>query len=88
MLKIGHITRKFDESAARSHRAITHNIMSLSESLTKEKITALKAKKKVMQRNQVSAGMDLMDDDPFSQAAAAVASVWGEDRLVSSKLGE
>jgi hypothetical protein len=57
-------------------------------SLTKENIAALKAKKKVMQRNQVSSGMDFMDDDPVSQAAAAVASVRDADRLASSKLGE
>ena len=97
---IGRITRKFDESAAQSQRAITDNIMPLSESLTKEKIAALKAKKKAMQRNQVSAGMDLMDDDPVAQAAAGIAAssqaaaasargvTAGADRLASSKLGE
>lgn len=42
--------------------------MPLSEQLTKEKIAALKAKKKAMQRNMVSvSGMDL-DDDPLAQA--------------------
>lgn len=97
---IGRITRKFDESAAQSQRAITDNIMPLSESLTKEKIAALKAKKKAMQRNQVSAGMDLMDDDPVAQAAAGIAAssqaaaasargvTAGADRLATSKLGE
>jgi hypothetical protein len=62
------LSRKFDESAAQSQRAITDNIMPLSEQLTKEKIAALKAKKKAMQRNMVSvSGMDL-DDDPLAQA--------------------
>ena len=76
MLNIDRITRKFEESAAQSHRAITHNIMSLSESLIKEKIA---------HKKKASAGMNLMDDDSVSQAAAAVASA---DRLASSKLGE
>lgn len=65
---IGRITKKFDETAAQSQRAITDNIMQLSDTLTKEKIAALKAKKKAMQRMQVSSGVD-MDDDPLLQAA-------------------
>jgi len=57
---IGRLTKKFDESAEQSTRPITQNIMDLSEELTKEKIAAIKAKKKAQQRKQV--GVELDDD--------------------------
>jgi parafibromin len=57
---IGRLTKKFDESAEQSTRPITENIMPLSEQLTKEKIAAIKAKKKAQQRKQV--GVELDDD--------------------------
>ena len=57
------ITKKFEENAAQSTRAITQNIMPLSEQLTLEKIASIKAKKKALQRKQVSSGVDHMDED-------------------------
>ncbi|CAF0724683.1 unnamed protein product [Brachionus calyciflorus] len=57
---IGRISKKFDSS--QSQRPITENITDLSEQLTKEKIAAIKAKKKAQQRKQVSSGVELEDE--------------------------
>lgn len=59
---IGRISKKFDDTAAQSQRPITENITELSEQLTKEKIAAIKAKKKAQQRKQVSSGVELDDE--------------------------
>ena len=75
---IGRIAKKFDETAAQSQRPITENIMQLSEQLTKEKIAAIKAKKKAVQRRQVTAGVagagDLMLDDEINQQLISSSS--------------
>lgn len=55
---IDRLTKKFDETAAQSQRPITENIQQLSEQLTKEKIAAIKAKKKAQQRKQVNVDID------------------------------
>lgn len=58
--EFGRISKKFDSS--QSQRPITENISDLSEQLTKEKIAAIKAKKKAQQRKQVSSGIEIDDE--------------------------
>lgn len=61
--------------------------MPLSESLINGKIAVLKTKKKTMQRNQVSAGMDHKNDHSVDQAAGIAVTV-GADQLATSNFGD
>jgi hypothetical protein len=71
---IDRITKKFEETAAQSTRPITENIMPLSEQLTLEKIASIKAKKKALQRKQVSSGVEIDDVDLMTSTAASTQS--------------
>ena len=75
---IGRLTKKFDDTAAKSSRPITENIVPLSDILSIEKIAAIKAKKKAQDRAKLATDVDIDEDlipgRPGSQNLSSVQS--------------